>query len=58
MEISHDHLLVKSITPHNYAYKKMEKLVRDMQHPQKGVPVKSQKYYLTTIINSFTGYLF
>ena len=33
----------------------MEHLVKQMQHPLNGVPVKSQKLFLTTITNSFTG---
>jgi regulator of G-protein signaling len=33
----------------------MESLVKAMQHPQTGVPVRSQKFFLTTIPNAFTG---
>ena len=33
----------------------MENLVKAMQHPQTGVPVRSQKFFLTTIPNAFTG---
>jgi regulator of G-protein signaling len=34
----------------------MEKLVREMQHPETGVPVRMQKIFLTTIPCAFTGY--
>ena len=33
----------------------MELLVKAMQHTSTGVPVKSQKLFLTTISNAFTG---
>ena len=33
----------------------MENIVKAMQHPQTGVPVRSQKLFLTTIPNAFTG---
>ena len=33
----------------------MESLVKSMQDPVKGVPVKSQKMFLTTISNAFSG---
>jgi hypothetical protein len=33
----------------------MEQLVKSMQHPQTGVPVKSQKLFLTTVPSAFTG---
>ena len=33
----------------------MERVIKSMQHPQSGVPVKSQKLFLTTISNAFTG---
>lgn len=33
----------------------MENVIKTMQHPQTGVPVKSQKLFLTTISNAFTG---
>lgn len=35
---------------------KMEQLVREMQHPERGVPVRSQKLFLTTIPSAFLGY--
>jgi hypothetical protein len=38
--------------------KKMEALVLAMQHPTSGVPVKTQKLFLTTITNAFTGTFF
>ena len=34
---------------------KMENLIKMMQHPTNGVPVKPQKLFLTTIANAFTG---
>jgi hypothetical protein len=55
MEISHNHLISKPIYPHNMVYQKMEGLIKDMQHTASGVPVKSQKLFLTTISNAFTG---
>jgi hypothetical protein len=36
----------------------MEALVLAMQHPTSGVPVKTQKLFLTTITNAFTGKIF
>lgn len=33
----------------------MEQLVKAMQHPQTGVPIKSQKLFLTTVPNAFSG---
>ena len=33
----------------------MEALVLAMQHPTSGVPVKTQKLFLTTITNAFSG---
>lgn len=33
----------------------MEQLIKAMQHPQTGVPVKTQKLFLTHIPMSFTG---
>lgn len=34
---------------------KMESLVREMQHPDTGVPVRSQKLFLTSIPSAFLG---
>ncbi|KAK2588003.1 hypothetical protein KPH14_004078 [Odynerus spinipes] len=39
-----------------YAFDKMEGLVREMQDPQNGVPVRSQKQFLTSIPSAFMGY--
>ncbi|XP_015176154.1 PREDICTED: uncharacterized protein LOC107066231 isoform X3 [Polistes dominula] len=39
-----------------YAFDKMEGLVREMQDPQNGVPVRSQKQFLTLIPSAFMGY--
>ncbi|XP_043505156.1 uncharacterized protein LOC122526068 isoform X3 [Polistes fuscatus] len=38
-----------------YAFDKMEGLVREMQDPQNGVPVRSQKQFLTLIPSAFMG---
>ncbi|XP_059481685.1 regulator of G-protein signaling 7 isoform X2 [Neocloeon triangulifer] len=37
-------------------YTKMESLVREMQDPESGVPVRSQKLFLTSIPAAFMGY--
>ncbi|XP_070162769.1 regulator of G-protein signaling 11 isoform X8 [Polyergus mexicanus] len=39
-----------------YAFDKMEGLVREMQDPESGVPVRSQKQFLTSIPSAFMGY--
>ncbi|XP_039313089.1 regulator of G-protein signaling 9 isoform X3 [Solenopsis invicta] len=38
-----------------YAFDKMEGLVREMQDPESGVPVRSQKQFLTSIPSAFMG---
>ncbi|XP_026666666.1 regulator of G-protein signaling 9 isoform X2 [Ceratina calcarata] len=38
-----------------YAFDKMEGLVREMQDPENGVPVRSQKQFLTSIPSAFMG---
>ncbi|XP_023714434.1 uncharacterized protein LOC111868217 isoform X2 [Cryptotermes secundus] len=38
------------------AFDKMEGLVREMQDPETGVPVRSQKLFLTSIPSAFSGY--
>ncbi|XP_055523475.1 uncharacterized protein LOC129717529 [Wyeomyia smithii] len=38
------------------AFDKMEGLVREMQDPEAGVPVRSQKLFLTSIPSAFMGY--
>ncbi|XP_076390843.1 uncharacterized protein LOC100874850 isoform X4 [Megachile rotundata] len=38
------------------AFDKMEGLVREMQDPENGVPVRSQKQFLTSIPSAFMGY--
>ncbi|XP_065202227.1 regulator of G-protein signaling 7 isoform X2 [Planococcus citri] len=38
------------------AFDKMEGLVQEMQDPDTGVPVRSQKQFLTSIPSAFTGY--
>ncbi|KYM95634.1 PREDICTED: uncharacterized protein LOC108780164 isoform X2 [Cyphomyrmex costatus] len=39
-----------------HAFDKMEGLVREMQDPESGVPVRSQKQFLTSIPSAFMGY--
>lgn len=41
--------------PRHMVYGKMEKLIQQMQHTHNGVPVKSQKTFLTMIPAVFTG---
>ncbi|KAK7112521.1 hypothetical protein V1264_011968 [Littorina saxatilis] len=41
--------------PRHMVYRKMERLIQEMQHAQKGVPVKSQKSFLSIIPAVFTG---
>ncbi|CAG9803598.1 unnamed protein product [Chironomus riparius] len=38
------------------AFDKMEALVKEMQDPETGVPVRSQKIFLTSIPSAFMGY--
>ncbi|KAG5684823.1 hypothetical protein PVAND_014035 [Polypedilum vanderplanki] len=38
------------------AFDKMEALVKEMQDPESGVPVRSQKIFLTSIPSAFMGY--
>ncbi|XP_043258335.1 uncharacterized protein LOC122400767 isoform X1 [Colletes gigas] len=38
------------------AFDKMEGLVREMQDPENGIPVRSQKQFLTSIPSAFMGY--
>ncbi|XP_058800404.1 regulator of G-protein signaling 9 isoform X2 [Phymastichus coffea] len=38
-----------------FAFDKMEELVREMQDPENGVPVRSQKQFLTSIPSAFMG---
>lgn len=33
----------------------MEKVIKAMQHRQTGIAIRSQKLFLTTISNAFTG---
>ncbi|KAF6206313.1 hypothetical protein GE061_017544, partial [Apolygus lucorum] len=42
--------------PRPYAFHKMEALVRQMQDPETGVPVRSQKIFLTSVPSAFIGY--
>ncbi len=38
-----------------YTLPQMESLVREMQDPENGVPVRSQKLFLTSIPSAFMG---
>ncbi|XP_014245516.1 regulator of G-protein signaling 7-like isoform X2 [Cimex lectularius] len=42
--------------PRPYAFHKMEALVKQMQDPESGVPVGSQKSFLTSVPSAFIGY--
>ncbi|KAK9513062.1 hypothetical protein O3M35_001338 [Rhynocoris fuscipes] len=42
--------------PRPFAFHKMEALVKQMQDPETGVPVRSQKLFLTSIPSVFIGY--
>ena len=41
--------------PRSLQFQRMERVVKAMQHPTAGVPVRSQKLFLTTVPNAFTG---
>ncbi|CAF0877532.1 unnamed protein product [Adineta ricciae] len=41
--------------PRSLQFQRMERIVKAMQHPTAGVPVRSQKLFLTTVPNAFTG---
>ncbi|XP_069941626.1 uncharacterized protein [Cherax quadricarinatus] len=43
-------------TPKPLVFTKMEALVREMQDPETGVPIRSQKLFLTSIPSAFMGY--
>ena len=38
-----------------FFYSQMEGLIREMQDPENGVPVRSQKLFLTSIPSAFMG---
>jgi hypothetical protein len=42
-------------SPRSLQFQRMERIVKAMQHPTAGVPVRSQKLFLTTVPNAFTG---
>ncbi|XP_076323145.1 regulator of G-protein signaling 7-like isoform X1 [Tachypleus tridentatus] len=42
--------------PRELVFSKMERLIREMQNPEAGVPVRSQKSFLTSIPCAFMGY--
>ncbi|XP_064609323.1 regulator of G-protein signaling 7-like [Liolophura sinensis] len=42
--------------PRSMVVSKMENIIKSMQHPETGIPVRSQKMFLTTIPCAFTGY--
>ncbi|XP_076477575.1 uncharacterized protein LOC117159933 isoform X4 [Bombus vancouverensis nearcticus] len=57
MEASNNQQQKKEPRVHRpYAFDKMEGLVREMQDPENGVPVRSQKQFLTSIPSAFMGY--
>jgi len=41
--------------PRSFQFQRMERIVKAMQHPTAGVPVRSQKLFLTTVPNAYTG---
>ena len=41
--------------PRSLQFQRMERIVKAMQHPTAGVPVRNQKLFLTTVPNAFTG---
>ncbi|CAF5138853.1 unnamed protein product [Rotaria magnacalcarata] len=41
--------------PRMFQFQRMERIVKAMQHPTSGVPVREQKSFLSTIPNAFTG---
>lgn len=41
--------------PRSLQFQRMERIVKAMQHPTSGVPVRNQKLFLTTVPNAFTG---
>ncbi|CAF0772180.1 unnamed protein product [Didymodactylos carnosus] len=45
----------RKTNPRSITFQKMERIVKAMQHPENGVPVRSQKLFLTTVPNAFTG---
>ncbi|XP_022664167.1 regulator of G-protein signaling 7-like isoform X2 [Varroa destructor] len=47
---SHDDVCIES------CFLKMERLIAEMQHPELGIPVRSQKLFLTSIPCAFVGY--
>ncbi|XP_043520524.1 regulator of G-protein signaling 9 isoform X3 [Frieseomelitta varia] len=56
MEVSNNQQQKKEPRVHRpYAFDKMEGLVREMQDPENGVPVRSQKQFLTSIPSAFMG---
>ncbi|XP_033356467.1 regulator of G-protein signaling 9 isoform X1 [Bombus vosnesenskii] len=56
MEASNNQQQKKEPRVHRpYAFDKMEGLVREMQDPENGVPVRSQKQFLTSIPSAFMG---
>ncbi|XP_043797222.1 regulator of G-protein signaling 11 isoform X6 [Apis laboriosa] len=57
MEASNNQQQKKEPSVHRpCAFDKMEGLVREMQDPENGVPVRSQKQFLTSIPSAFMGY--
>ncbi|KAJ6638161.1 Regulator of G-protein signaling 7 [Pseudolycoriella hygida] len=50
-----DHSITEKLS-RPMAFDKMERLVTEMQHEEIGVPVRSQKLFLTSIPSAFMGY--
>ncbi|XP_013772523.1 regulator of G-protein signaling 6-like [Limulus polyphemus] len=46
----------KQDAPREIIFSKIERLIREMQHPESGVPVRSQKLFLTFIPSVFMGF--
>lgn len=45
----------RKVLPRSLQFQRMERIVKAMQHPTAGVPVRNQKLFLTTVPNAFTG---
>ena len=41
--------------PRSLQFQRMERIIKAMQHPTAGVPIRNQKLFLTTVPNAFTG---
>nr|XP_026494916.1 uncharacterized protein LOC113399869 isoform X1 [Vanessa tameamea]XP_026494917.1 uncharacterized protein LOC113399869 isoform X1 [Vanessa tameamea] len=53
----HDIMEITDVPRHRpLAFDKMESLIKEMQDPESGVPVRSQKLFLSVIPSAFMGY--